>query len=109
MDTPNHAFRIARDGTSCELGFVWVGVFPDMPADTRVLFDLFVHQGHRGRGVGHAILEQMFDLAKADGVHTVLLYVRADNAPARALYASLGFVADAAPDGARDLQMTKTL
>jgi len=109
MDTPNHAFQIARDETGEELGFVWVGVAPGIPADTCLLFDIYVHEAHRGRGLGRAILEQMFDSLKADSVHTVVLYVRADNAPALALYKKLGFVRDEAPAGAKDLQMRKSL
>jgi len=109
MDTPNHAFRIPRDETGEELGFVWVGVAPGMPANACLLFDIYVHEAHRGRGLGRAILEQMFDSLKADSVHTVVLYVRSDNAPARALYRRLGFAEDEAPAGARDLQMRKSL
>jgi len=109
LDSPNHAFRIARDETGKELGFVWVGVAPDMTADTCLLFDIYVHETHRGRGLGRAILERMFDSLKADGIRNVGLYVRADNGPARALYKKLGFVEDEAPAGARDLQMRKSL
>jgi len=109
MDTPNHAFQIARDETGEELGFVWVGVAPGIPADTCLLFDIYVHEAHRGRGLGRAILERMFDSLKADGIRNVGLYVRADNGPARALYKKLGFVEDEAPAGARDLQMQKHL
>jgi len=109
LDSPNHAFRVARDETGEELGFVWVGVLPGAPAGTCILFDLFVHEPCRSRGIGRAMLEQMFELLRADEVHTILLYVRADNAPARALYTRLGFVAADVPAGARDLQMRKPL
>jgi ribosomal protein S18 acetylase RimI-like enzyme/ubiquinone/menaquinone biosynthesis C-methylase UbiE len=109
LDSPNHAFRIARDETGEELGFVWVGVAPGMPADTSLLFDIYVHEANRGRGLGHAILERMLNSLKADGIRNVVLYVRADNAPARALYKKLGFAEDEAPAGTKDLQMRKTL
>jgi ribosomal protein S18 acetylase RimI-like enzyme len=109
LDSPNHAFRIARDEGGAEVGFVWVGALPGMPADTCLLFDIYVPEVHRGRGLGHAILERMLDSLKADGVRDVVLYVRADNAPARALYKKLGFVEDEAPVGAKDLQMRKSL
>jgi len=109
LDSPNHAFRIARDETGKELGFVWVGVAPGMPADTCLLFDIYVHKMHRGRGLGRVILERMLDSLKADGIRNVALYVRADNAPARALYKKLGFVEDEAPAGTKDLQMQKSL
>jgi len=109
MDTPNHAFRIPRDETGEELGFVWVGVAPGMPADTCLLFDIYVHEAHRGRGIARSMLERIFESLKADGVHTVLLYVRSDNAQARALYKKLGFVGGEAPAGKRDLEMQKHL
>jgi ribosomal protein S18 acetylase RimI-like enzyme/ubiquinone/menaquinone biosynthesis C-methylase UbiE len=109
LDSPNHAFRIARDKTGEELGFVWVGVAPGMPADTCLLFDIYVHEAHRGRALGRAILERMFDSLKSDGIRNVVLYVRSDNAPARALYKKLGFVGGEAPAGKRDLEMQKHL
>lgn len=109
LDTPGHSFRAARDERGTELGFAWIGILPGAPEGTRVLFDVYVHEEHRGRRVGRTILEQMLELAKADGADTMLLYVRTDNAPARALYTSLGFVAEPTPDGARELQMAKAL
>jgi ribosomal protein S18 acetylase RimI-like enzyme/ubiquinone/menaquinone biosynthesis C-methylase UbiE len=109
LDSPNHAFRIARDETGKELGFVWVGAAPGTTADTCLLFDIYVHETHRGQGLGRAILERMLDSLKADGIRNVVLYVRADNAPARALYKKLAFVEDEAPAGAKNLQMRKSL
>ncbi len=82
---------------------------PGAPDGTCLLFDIYVHEAHRGRGVARAILEQMFESLKGDAVRTVVLYVRADNAPARALYEKLGFVEDEASEGARDLRMRRTL
>ncbi|MDD4903638.1 MAG: GNAT family N-acetyltransferase [Candidatus Bipolaricaulis sp.] len=109
MDSPDHAFRVARDEAGNELGFVWVGVAPGAPEGTCVLFDVHVHEAHRGRGVARAMLEQMLESLKGDAIKTVVLYVRADNAPARALYTKLGFVEEETPEGAKDLQMRKTL
>ncbi len=104
MDSPDHAFRVARDEAGSELGFVWVGVAPGAPEGTCLLFDIYVHEAHRGRGVARAIIKQMFESLKSDAVRTVVLYVRADNAPARALYKRSGSVEDAAAAGVKDLQ-----
>jgi ribosomal protein S18 acetylase RimI-like enzyme len=109
IDTLNHAFRIARDETGEELGFAWIGALPGLHENSRVLFDIYVHESRRGRGVARAILERMLDAAKIEGIRTVILYVRADNAPARALYRKLGFVEDEAPAGTKALQMRKSL
>ncbi|MEW5826314.1 MAG: bifunctional GNAT family N-acetyltransferase/class I SAM-dependent methyltransferase [Candidatus Bipolaricaulota bacterium] len=109
MESPNHSFRIARGENGRELGFVWVGVLPDSPKETCVLFDIYVHEECRGHGVAHAMLEATLEAVRAYGTREVQLFVRADNAPARALYADLGFVEIDATAGARDVRMRKEL
>ncbi len=109
LDSPDHAFRVARDEAGRELGFMWVGALPGAPKGSCFLFDIYVHEQHRGQGVARAMLEWAFDALRADEVHTLLLSVRADNEAALALYEKLGFVADAAAGGARDVQMQKKL
>ncbi len=54
---------------------------------------IVVHAGHRGRGVGRALMEDLMRWAReTPAVGKVELLVRATNAPAIALYQSLGFV-----------------
>lgn len=53
--------------------------------------DISVVPEARGRGVGRALLEAVIADATAAGCVAVTLEVRHDNAPARHLYASLGF------------------
>jgi len=45
----------------------------------------------RGRGLGRALLVTLLTAARERGAREVFLDVRADNAPARALYSSEGF------------------
>lgn len=45
----------------------------------------------RGRGLGRVLVLALLDEAERRGITAVFLEVRADNAVARALYASLGF------------------
>lgn len=52
---------------------------------------LAVDPAHRRRGLGRALFEWLAAVARAGGVATVSLEVRADNPAARAFYASLGF------------------
>lgn len=59
--------------------------------------DVAVTAAARGKGVGRAMLEQVIADAAAAGASAVSLEVREDNAPARHLYASLGFGDDFAP------------
>ena len=63
---------------------VWTG------ADDCWLEDLYVDAGARGGGMGRAMVEAVLDRARDRGCGRVELDVDDDNAPARALYASLG-------------------
>jgi len=56
------------------------------------LLNVAVHPAWRGRGVGRRLLEAIFDEGRATQARSVFLEVRAGNAPARRLYARLGFV-----------------
>jgi ribosomal protein S18 acetylase RimI-like enzyme len=61
-----------------------------------VLRDLYVASGHRGQGVGRALVTRVLDDARAAGVPRISLQTESDNDAARALYRSLGFIA---PEG----------
>ncbi|MFN8077739.1 MAG: ribosomal protein S18-alanine N-acetyltransferase [Kineosporiaceae bacterium] len=50
-----------------------------------------VDAGVQGRGVGRRLLRELIGLARDGGASALLLEVRADNAPAIALYRSEGF------------------
>ena len=52
--------------------------------------DLYVAEAARRRGAGRAVLTWLFDWARAEGLGRVDLATDIANAPARALYASLG-------------------
>ena len=57
------------------------------------LRDLYVASGHRGQGVGRALVSRVLDDARAAGVPRISLQTETDNDAARALYRSLGFIA----------------
>ena len=61
-----------------------------------VLRDLYVARGHRGQGVGRALVTRVLDDARAAGVPRISLQTESDNDAARALYRSFGFIA---PEG----------
>jgi ribosomal protein S18 acetylase RimI-like enzyme len=75
-------------------------VFPS-PVTVRLdekwaLADLYVARGHRGQGVGRALVTRVLDDARAAGVPRISLQTESDNDAARGLYRSLGFIA---PEG----------
>lgn len=56
------------------------------------MLSLGVHPGARRKGIGRALLEALLGWARTQAILRVELSVRADNQPARGLYAAFGFV-----------------
>ncbi len=61
-------------------------------ADEGEIPSVAVHDGYRRRGVGHALMEELFAHARTLGLTRIFLEVRRSNAPAIALYESHGFM-----------------
>ena len=55
------------------------------------LYDVFVRDSARGRGLARVLCERMLALAAADGARVAYLQVEGDNTPARRVYHALGF------------------
>ena len=89
---------------------VWVAALPRTPGDPvgfaawdeQWLDSLYVRPGHRGRGVGSALL----DLVRAHRPDGFGLWVFAANEPARAFYARHGLVELEHTDGAANEERT---
>ncbi len=57
-----------------------------------VLYGMYVHEGHEGKGIGRALMKVCLQEARAmKGLERVLLTVTSTNLGARHLYASEGF------------------
>jgi [ribosomal protein S18]-alanine N-acetyltransferase len=84
---PWSRLRAARDGSGKLLGYTlfWHVV------DELHLLNVAVAVDARRRGIGRALLEDLFAYAREHDAHRILLEVRASNAAAIALYESLGF------------------
>lgn len=81
---------------------------------TASLYSICVDPDQGGRGLGKTLMAALEAEARAQGRDVVTLEVRADNAPAIALYDRLGYVrfgeiADYYEDGQSALRMRKTL
>ncbi len=83
------AVRPSDTGGEAVVGVVVLWLLPPPEAE---IATLAVHPEHRRQGIGRALLRQALTYACAQGpVQRVFLEVRADNAPAQALYRAFGF------------------
>jgi ribosomal protein S18 acetylase RimI-like enzyme len=60
----------------------------------------------RGSGIGRTLVSRVLHACRERGFVSCGLEVRSDNAPALALYASLGFIAEGERDGRQMLECT---
>ena len=60
--------------------------------DSSDILNVAVSPDHQGCGIGRALLTELEQRLRQQGVTEVLLEVRPSNAPAIALYTSLGFI-----------------
>ena len=92
-------FLLARDDASgALLGFHWTKVHPDGGRDGGPVGEVYVvgvDPEAQGRGLGGALTLAGLHHLAGRGLHEVVLYVEADNAPAVATYRRLGFEVDA--------------
>lgn len=97
-ETPAARIWLARDADAyvgIVVAFANYSTFAAKPRWN--VHDVAVSAAARGKGVGRALLERVIADATDAGASAVSLEVRQDNAPARHLYASLGFGDDFAP------------
>lgn len=92
-DTTGHRILVAEaDGVDGRVGYLW---FAPKETDAGIvcwLYDLWVDEPHRGRGLGRAMMLALEDEARAAGLRRIELNVFARNGRAQSLYGSLGFV-----------------
>jgi ribosomal protein S18 acetylase RimI-like enzyme len=94
LATPGHHLLVAEDaGDGRRLGYLWFGPRTRNP-DPAVawLYDIFVEESERGRGIARAMLELFEVEARAAGCRRVELNVFGDNATAKHLYGAVGYV-----------------
>jgi GNAT superfamily N-acetyltransferase len=63
----------------------------DFPRTGQWLYSLEVQSRYRGMGIGEALTKHVIDQSRLEGEAELFLFVFEDNAPAIALYRSLGF------------------
>jgi GNAT superfamily N-acetyltransferase len=61
-----------------------------VPAETVLMNDLYVTDGHRGEGIGRTLIEASAEVARQRGAHHLEWATAPDNEPAQRLYDSTG-------------------
>ena len=87
LDNPLSTWLVALEGETV-LGYVGSQTVLD-EAD---IMNVAVAPEHRRQGVARLLLERLEEALRSRNVHSLTLEVRASNEPAKALYASLGYV-----------------
>lgn len=84
-----HLYTIVLDGEPA--GQLWLSTDPKLGEATGFIYDLFVAESFRRRGIATQAMLQLEKLAVQLGVKTLALHVFGHNAGARALYEELGY------------------
>lgn len=80
----------AEDGSLA--GFASYGTFRTFPAYKHTVeHSVYVHPGHRGRGVGKRLLRELIEEARRQKYHTLIGVIDSDNTSSIRLHESLGF------------------
>ncbi|SRR6185437_4063035 len=93
LKTPDQHLYTVTDAESGEhVATIWIALRPKGGRTEGFIYDIEVREQFRGLGYGRATMLAGIEQARELGAQTVGLHVFGHNAPARALYRSLGFV-----------------
>jgi GNAT superfamily N-acetyltransferase len=93
LDTPaiGRLFVLRSDGKVVGMANALITVSTALGTPVVLLEDVIVSRAYRGGGLGKSLVNHVCDWAKSQGMGRVTLLADADNAPAIAFYAKLGF------------------
>ncbi len=92
----SHEVFVAEDEKQAFLGYVWVGEGSNPMTGTKhgYIYDVFVKEGLRRKGIGVMLMEKAERYCRETGYHEMLLLVAINNQPAQKLYVKQGFKAE---------------
>jgi GNAT superfamily N-acetyltransferase len=91
IDTPlNYLLTIRDKANAEEVGALWLKV-EDRGRPVGFVYDLFLEERHRGKGLGKATMAALDAFAKERGLRALYLHVFSHNAVAIRLYQEAGF------------------
>jgi ribosomal-protein-alanine acetyltransferase len=91
LENPHTHYLVAVDDAAPADVLAYAGLLAGVGSGEGDIQTIAVDPGHRGAGLGRALVHALIDEARRRGAGRVFLEVRADNPVARGLYVSLGF------------------
>jgi ribosomal protein S18 acetylase RimI-like enzyme len=92
LRTPDTYLYAVEDDTGNAVGYLWWAKRPDQVGKPMAfVYDLWIHEDARGRGLGRAAMVALEDEVRRVGLDRIHLNVFGYNTPARRLYESLGY------------------
>ena len=90
LTSPNqHLYTVELDGNP--VGRLWLSVDPDVAGGAGFIYDLFVAESFRRRGIAALAMQLLEKEARRLGLGNLALHVFGYNLAARALYQKLGY------------------
>jgi len=103
IHTKDHLFFVIHSSTDrIPVGAIWLFIDRQTKPPSGFIYDLLIHEPYRRRGFGREAMLALEEKAKGLGLGSLALHVFEENAPAKALYASLGYLV-------KSMNMTKAL
>jgi ribosomal protein S18 acetylase RimI-like enzyme len=90
LRTSGMYFFVVLDAAGNEVGSLWLGPHPE-DAATGYVFDIEIHEGQRGRGLGRAAMVAAERFFAERGTGAIALWVAGGNDVAHSLYLKLGY------------------
>ena len=82
-----------EDEAGTLMGFASYGVFRERPAyKYTVEHSVYVHEDHRGKGLGVALMKKLIDAAREQDLHVMVGGIDATNTASIVMHEKLGFV-----------------
>jgi len=96
IHSPRNKIFVAEDNLGNFVGYIIIGPTGTMftPLSFGFIYDIYVKEGFRGRGIAKSLMKKAEDYFKKEGFGKLKLEVAASNAVARSLYEKLGFQAE---------------
>ena len=95
FETPNHFFRHIANARGENIGFIWF----ERRDDDVFICDFAINENQRGKGLGRESMRELERVVREMGTFKISLHVFEHNAPALALYRSMGYQASSEDSG----------